>query len=240
LVFTDESTADLVGSGYSFRTDANIVTISHTAKQEGLHIQWRAYMLKDLQFETEIAADLDRPECWAFRRVFVPFVCKYPWGAISTAIIGCLLNSIELTVPRIEGVLRFWEPLDTLKYVDLHERPISLAQLMIDCFEGNIAMWVDQPTGNVRADLQAACDQMRNAPEEEIRSRLIKRLRAQVDIKKELQHREWLKSPGIIEAGLEAERQLGQHWYDNLTGGQTSELGRFLRDLDKNHSTPMP
>jgi hypothetical protein len=190
-------------------------------------------MLYMLEAEAERAAKLNRAECFPFRSVFIPFVCRTGWGAISAAALGCLHNSIELTVPRIEGVLRFWEALDTLKYIVLHQRPISLAEMMVYYFEGHVAMWVDQPTGNMRTDLQTAIEQMRHASAEEIHRRLVKRLREMVDTEKRLEHQEWLKSPGVIEAALEAERQIGQDWYDNLTGGQMSEHGGFLFHLDK-------
>ncbi len=96
-------------------------------------------------------------------------------------------------------------------------------------------MWVDQPTGNIRTDLQTAIDHMRHASEEEIHRRLIKRLREYVDIDKDLKNREWLKSPGVIAMGLEAERQLGQEEYDDLTGGKMSAHGGFLVLLERNH-----
>ncbi|HRI68491.1 MAG TPA: hypothetical protein PK156_29885 [Polyangium sp.] len=238
VVFTGEHMAHMVAQGYSFSfsPQVNIVTIAANPRQEGRHIQWRPYLLKDLQHETEWVPKLDNAECFAFRSVFVPFVCRSAWGAIGAAVIPCLLNSIELTVPRIEGVLRFWEALDTLKYIDSDEHPMSLSDLINYYFCGQIAMWADQPTGNIRTDLQTAIDLMRNASADEIHARLIKRLRDYVDIKKGLQMREWLKSPGVIEAGLEAERQLGQDLYDNLTSGANSELGSFLMLLVRDHA----
>ncbi|MBK9266639.1 MAG: hypothetical protein IPM54_43490 [Polyangiaceae bacterium] len=235
VVFTDENTANWVGGGYSMNAGANIVTISANPKQQGLHIQWRAYLLETLQFETNWAAKLSREESFPFRRAFVPHVCRYPWGAISAAIITCLLNSIELTVPRIEGVLRFWEALDTLKYITFEERPIALAELMAYYFQGHIAMWVDEPTGNVRTDLQTAIDQMRRASEDEIHMRLLARLREYADTRKGLQHRAWLKSPGLIEAEVEARRRKGQEFYDNLTSGDRGELGSLLAILERDH-----
>jgi len=235
IVFTAESTSNWVGEGYSMNAANTVVTINTNPKATGIHIQWRAYILYTLQHEAENVAKLSRAECFRFRSVFVPFVCRYPWGAISATAIDWLLNSIELTVPRIAGVLRDWDALDTLKYIDSDERPISLAKFMTDSFRGTVAMWVDQPTGNIRTDLQTAIDQMRHASADEIHARLIKRLRDYVDIDKDLKNREWLKSPGVIEAGLEAERQNGQEWYDDLTGGLAHEHGRFTRLLERNH-----
>jgi hypothetical protein len=236
IVFTDETLANFVGAGYSFSADRRGVVISANPEQKGLHIQWRAYMLEKLQFEAERATDLNRAECFPFRSAFVPLVCRYAWGAIAAATCYALLNSIERTVPRIEGVLRHWEALDTLRYIDFDQRPISLAELMVYYFKGHIAMWVDDVTGNVKADLQTAIDQMRDASEEEIRVRLVHRLRQLVDNDEEkLEHRDWLKSPGVMEAALEAKRQIGQDLYDDLTSGQLTAQRSFLHHLDKKY-----
>ena len=236
VVFTDESTAHWVAGGYSFGPTPNIVTIGANPKEQGLHIQWRAYLLKDLHHEAGWAPGIPHEERFTFRRAFTKFVCRSPWGAISAAAISHLFNSIELTVPRIEGVLRHWEALDTLRYIDCDERPISLAKFMTENFEGAVAMWVDQPTGNIRTNLQTAIDQMRHASANEIHTRLLERLREYIDIEKSLKNREWLKSPGVIEARLETNRQFGQDQYDKLTTGANWEIGSFLALLERDHA----
>ena len=216
----------------------NIVTISANPKEEGLHLQWRAYMLDNLQCEAEWISRLGRDECVAFRRAYVPFVCRSPWGAISAATIR-VLSSIELTVPRIEAVLRYWEALDTLSYVDFDERPISLAKFMTDHFRGNVAMWVDQPTGDIRTDLATAIAEMRQASDDEVYRRLLKRLREYVDTDKDLKHPEWLKSPGVIEAELERRKNAHYEWYDCLTSGHHGEHGSLLSGLDRDYVPPV-
>ena len=234
VLFVDESTSNWVGGGYS-TTASNAVLISANPKAEGLNIQWRGYLFWYLQLEIELTAKLSREACFAFRREFAQSVTRSAWGAISAAAIHCLLNSIECTVPRIEGVLRHWEALDTLKYIDFDERPISLTQFMTYQFHGNVAMWVDHPTRELRTDLATAVAHMRTASPEEIHARLVKRLRDLVEIKKELKHPEWLKSPGVIEARLQVHRHEGQEFYDDLTSGYWPEHGKFLKWLEMDY-----
>ena len=238
VVFMDESTSHWVGGGYSM-ISPKVVTISANPKAEGLNIQWRAYLLDELMLEGPSALRLPHEERSAFRCAFVQSVSRSAWGSISAAAISCLLNSIECTVPRIEGVLRHWEVLDTLKYVGFDERPISLTQFMTYHFHGNVAMWVDQPTGELRTDLATAIAQMREVSPEEVHARLVKRLRDLVDIDKELKHPEWLKSPGVIEARLQALRNEGQEFYDDLTIGYWREHGQFLSGLARDHDSSM-
>lgn len=208
---------------------------SANPKAEGLNIQWRGYLFWYLQLEIELTAKLSREACFAFRRAFVKSVTRSAWGAISAAAINHLLNSVELTVPRIEGVLRHWDALDTLRYIDFGERPISLTQFMTYHFHGNVAMWVDQPTGELRTDLATAITQMRKASDEEVYQRLVKRLREYVDIRNNFKHPEWLKSPGVIEARLQVHRHEGQEFYDDLTSGYWPEHGKFLAWLDQDY-----
>jgi len=236
VVFVDESTSHWVGGGYSMMAP-NVVNISANPKAEGLNIQWRVYLLNDLRMEIEWAPTLSRDGRFAFRRTFVQAVTRSAWGAISAAAINHLLNSVELTVPRIEGVLRHWDALDTLRYIDFNERPISLTQFMIYQFHGNVAMWVDHPTGELRTDLATAITQMRKASDEEVYQRLVKRLREYVDIRNDFKHPEWLKSPGVIEARLQAQRNEGQEFYDDLTSGYWPEHGKFLAWLDQDYDS---
>ncbi len=233
VVFIDEGYSNWVGGGYSMIAP-NVVNVSANPKGEGLNIQWRAYLLRDLLYEAELIPKLRHEACLAFRHAVVTRFWRFPWAAISATSIG-VLSSIEFTTPRIEGVLQHWDALDTLRYIDFGERPISLTTFMTHNFDGNVAMWVDQPTGNIRIDLATAIAQMRKASDEEVYRRVVKRLGNLADIDKDLKHPEWLKSPGVIEAGIRAYRNNGQEWYDNLTSGAMHELGRFLVLLEQNY-----
>jgi hypothetical protein len=235
VVFTDRNSADLVRLGYTFIPNTNRVLIDgETAKTQELHLQWRVYLVNDMRYERKMA-DLSDEKQWAFERAFNAFVCKYPWGAISMAASPSFFSDIAIVVPRIEGVLRFWEALDTLRYLGLHNHAICLTEHVLFYFNGEIAMWVDRPTGDVRTDLQKAMEQMRQASADEIYTRLVNRLRQCADTENSVKHRDWLKSPGVIEMGLEKERTYGQQHYDNLTAGDDSKLGGFLVLLERNY-----
>ncbi len=234
IMFIDETTAHWVASGFSF-TGPNMVTINKDAGQDGLRLQWRPYLLHDLEFEIEWhpILKLSKEQCFAFRRRFIPFVCQYAWGAISAATLGCLHNSFELAIPRIEAVLRFWEPLDTLKYADVRARPVSLAEFMKENFEDIVVMWVDQPTGNIRLDLPIAIKRMQTASADKIHERLLERLHEHVEVQTGLAHRDWLKSDGVIESGLETYMKTYPDYYRDMAAGNTGEFASFLVTLER-------
>ncbi|MBK9266110.1 MAG: hypothetical protein IPM54_40780 [Polyangiaceae bacterium] len=85
-------------------------------------------------------------------------LCRYPWGVLSVVMKHLLFNTIPVVTRRVEALLSFWDQLDTLRYIDVWLKPMSLTDLMALRFRGEVAMWVDQPTGNIRTDLQRAID----------------------------------------------------------------------------------
>jgi hypothetical protein len=242
VVFMDNTASDLAGLGFNIVPNTNIVLVdSEAAKRERHHVQWRAYLLHELHLEALpnfadcTSAELRQEKTGACGRAINSFMCKYPWGAISAATGNTFFSDIEAILPRMGGVLQHWEGLDTLKYRGSQERALCLAERVAYCFRGEIAMWVDQPTGNVRTDLQTAMQQMHQASADEIHKRLLRRLRKLIDVERNLKHRDWLRSPGILERGLENERKGDQQDYNNLTSGQEGKLGGFLHMLERNY-----
>jgi hypothetical protein len=235
IAFTDESTSHFLGGGYSFMDLTTVSINPDDARQQGLHIQWRWYMLDNLRSEALWILRHDYEAYEAFPRAFETFACRYPSGALVVAITHALYNTIEAVSRRVEAVLGFWDLLDTVKYIDVFKRHPTLSEVMALHFEGHVAMWVDQPSGNIRTDLRTAIDQMRRASDDEIRVRLIKRLRELADTERDLKHRAWLKSPGVIEAGLVADENQERALYENLTTGHNGILGGFLYHLEKNY-----
>ncbi len=242
VVFMDNTVSDLVGLGYNILPNTNIVLVDgEAARREGHHLQWRLYLLHELHlealpsFSASISEELHHERSWACGRAINSFMCRHPWGAISAATGHTFFSDIQAILPRMGGVLQFWEGLDTLKYLGTQERALCLAERVAYCFRGELAMWVDHPTGNVRTDLQTAMQHMHQASADEIHWRLLRRLRELVDSEKKLKQRDWLRSPGIIERALENERKGDQQDYDNLTSGQASRLRGFLVVFERNY-----
>ncbi len=75
---------------------------------------------------------------------------------------------------RIEALLSFWEPLDTIRYVDFNLRPVSLPDFVMGLYRGTVVMWVDKPTGDVKDDLRTAIINMPKASEDEVHGRILR------------------------------------------------------------------
>jgi hypothetical protein len=153
-----------------------------------------------------------------FHAKFEALAFRYPWVAL-TVVVEPWDFSIPLVMQRLDAVLSFWEPLDTLRYLDIHFRKLSLGELMLFFYEGTIRLWVDTPRGTVPEMLHAAIQQMRNASEEEVYARIMRRLHEIIDTDPKVQRREWLRSPGFLEAKLAQVREKNPDWYENMTVG---------------------
>ena len=195
--------------------------------------RWYFYLVDSLLCEMLDAFKYEYSERSAIDADFEAFMCRYPWGALSLAINRPLYNTIAAVSQRLEGVLSWWEKLDTVRYVNISSSFGTLTHLMGFHGEGPIAMWVDAPTGDVRMDIRAAIDTMRRASADEIHARILRRLHALAPIEQELPHREWIMSPGVIARELEHLRGADRIWYDNVTAGDCGSHGHLLHRLSR-------
>jgi hypothetical protein len=158
------------------------------------------------------------------------FVQRYAWGALVIAMTQPLDNPIPVAIRRIEALLSFWEPLDTIRYVDVDFYPVSLTDFVMRDYREMVVMWVDRPTGDLRVDLRTVIDNMPKASEDEIRSRALRSARWVIETWPYLKHRQWLKTPGLLERELERLRLEESDVYAKLA---TLGGGLLARKLDR-------
>ncbi|HRI70056.1 MAG TPA: hypothetical protein PK156_37760 [Polyangium sp.] len=193
--------------------------------------RWYFYLIDALESETAINVKVPYENRHIYDSACEGFLCRYPWGALSLAINQPLYNTIPVVSQRAEAILLFWEILDTVRYVNISSSFGNLTNLMAFYFGGHIGMWVDAPTGDVRTDLRAAIDTMRRASDDEIYTRVLQRLRHTAKTRPDLQHREWVTSPGVIEAKLEEWRTKFPKDYGDLTAGDMGSHSGFVGRL---------
>jgi len=232
IVFMNDMAVEMMWSSDSTADDPEWAKV---ASRLGHKVpRWHLYTLQELWLETSSVLNLN-DEHTIFKTAFEAFIAKFPWGTVTLSMMRLLFNTIPVVSRRVEALLSFWEQLDTLRYMDHRLRPVSLSDLMAYEYQGEITMWVDQPTGNIRADLRTAIDGMRRASEDEIRARLMRRLHELADTLPRLNHRDWLKTPGVMERELELHASDGREWIDDLTAGSFGSVGGFVACLDKKY-----
>lgn len=198
----------------------------------GRHVpRWHLHHL--IHFWAEIPLVDDRRETYlAMFNVYETFVQRHPWGALVIAMTRPLDNPIPVVTRRFEALLSFWEPLDTIRYVAHDLRPVSLTDFVMGLYRGTLVMWVDKPTGDVKADLRTAITNMPKASEDEIHGRILRSAHWFVETWPHLKHRQWLKSPGLLERELERVRREDPERYADLAAfdggglcGQLDQVG---------------
>ena len=169
------------------------------------------------------------------KAAYEALACRYPWGVLNALIEHRLYNTIPTVSRRLEALLSFWDKLDSVGYFDDVRRITTLTGLITFHCLGPVTMWVDTPTGDIRKDLATAIEQMRRASADETHARMIQNLRRLSKVEMHLKHREWVGSPGLIEASLEELQKAYPFGYDNLTGGDSHAQGSFLLQLAKKY-----
>lgn len=195
--------------------------------------RWHFYLIDFLQGQSRPGPfwGADRNEIKRYNKFFEAHVSRYAWGALNYVTTHPFSDSIDTLSRRIEGVLSFWEPLNTLKYAHYSIKRRSLQTLLDQNFSGHIAMWLDAPTGDARQDLRMVVDKMRRASPDETYFRLVPRLYEVAKTAQLLLKREWLLSPGVIEAAVMNTREKNQAHYTDIATGDHESHQRYLSNL---------
>lgn len=194
--------------------------------------QWRSYFVSRLC--DAVLAKLGWNEHVTVAQEFETHVLQTPWGALDAAVTRAAPFSVGSVTRRIDSLLRFWEPLDTLRYVGpMGAAPVPLAELAGFCYAGPLGMWRDRPPGEVRQDLRAAVDAMNAAGPGERQDRLVRVLAGLAGAEERLREEPRLTDPGWLR---EQVRQLPDAERDELYPGQESRLLRVLYDLARKHN----
>jgi hypothetical protein len=229
IVFWNRSALDLMKWGGSTEKDPEWEKVCLRA---GRHVpRWHLHHLTSFRSEIPKPEGDDYLSIRArFREDYEAFVCSYPWGAIAFAIEQPYSNPIPVAMRRIDALLSFWEPLDTIRYVSYDLYPVSLTHLVRRAYRTLLAMWVDQPTVNVTTDLRSAIINMANASEDEIHARILRSAHWVIENWRDVKQPEWLKSPGRLENELERIRLQDPEEYAELGG---SGGARLVGNLDR-------
>ncbi len=217
VIWTDDGAAQMLMLG------------SHERRKDP---NWHFYLLD------YVASEASPGDCTndSFYLAYDAFACRYPWGALSLIIHRRLNLSIACVSQQLEAVLSFWEQLDSVRYIDRYLKEVDLVELLTFYTYDIMLTWADAPVGrSARQVLRETMERMRNASEDEIHARLMGRLHHVADTDPNLKHREWLKSPGLIETELAHIQATNSEWYENLRTGINGVHSGLLSRLEEKY-----
>lgn len=188
----------------------------------------RIYVVPELL--NAVQAALGWADAEAVRAAFEAAVRDRCWGALALAVTNRRPPSVAGLRTRVDALLGCWDALDQLRYVDFHPDPITLAALVQRRFEGLLTMWLPQPAGDTRRDLQAALDALAAADAEARVSRAVARLAQLAAASKRIRSKDALTDPGTLRREF---ARLGPQEREAIEAGSTGDALTLLIGTDR-------
>ena len=144
------------------------------------------------------------------------------WGALYFAISQTAPRSASRMALRLRALLRFWEPLQSARYVfSAPGEALDLEELMMTARQWVMDAWAPVGEGSVHARLELASERMAHATKEESLEAILRQLPHALASAQGLKHRDMLADPAFWRARLET---LPPRAFERISGACTSDL----------------
>ncbi|WP_224250239.1 hypothetical protein [Hyalangium gracile] len=194
---------------------------------------WRLYMMSSVMSGLYEAADWQN--VFQVRDAYEAFCRDTPWGALYFAISPTGPASAERTALRLRAALRFWEPLQSARYLFTSpQRALSLEDLMMAACGWAVEAWCPTGDGSVRERLALAAERMARASRDDSVEAILRQLPRALAQESGLRHREVLADPAFQRQQLAA---LDGEAFAHVSAAWTAPLIRQLHLWDRQLET---
>ena len=181
---------------------------------------WRLYMMSKVKRGMWEA--LDWPNAFEVDDLYEAFCRETAWGALYCAIGRTAPMSAERVALRLQSVLRFWEPLQSVRYLfSSPNATLTLEELMGACCDWAMDAWCPVAEAPVRARLETAADRMRRATREESLEAMLRQMPQVLTFARGLKHQDVVADPSFQRQRLST---LDPRAFERVSGACTSEL----------------
>ncbi|HEX5751912.1 MAG TPA: hypothetical protein VFZ09_37170 [Archangium sp.] len=197
------------------------VVVAH----EGVDFQrerpaWRLYLLSNLK--QGLWEALDWPGTYEVDDLYEATCRETAWGALYFAMGRTAPMSAERVALRLQAVLRFWEPLQSVRY--LFSSPtaaLTLEEVMRASCDWAMDAWCPEGDSSVRACLDAAAERMGRASREDSLEAILRQMPRVLTFARGLKHQEVVADPSFQRQRFSL---LDPHAFERVSGACTSEL----------------
>lgn len=190
---------------------------------------WRLHMVSSVLEGVYEAFDWQTPI--TVRDAYEAFCRETPWGALYFAISPTAPISAERTANRLLAVLRFWEPLQSARYLfKTLGTVLSLEELMMSSNDWAVDAWCPQSEGSVRVRLELAAERLAKATREDSIEAILRQIPRALTSARGLKHLDVLADPGFLRERFAA---LEPRAFARVSGACTSELLGQLHAWDR-------
>ncbi|HEX8704856.1 MAG TPA: hypothetical protein VF815_38845 [Myxococcaceae bacterium] len=189
---------------------------------------WRLYMVTDVMDGLCDALDWENvyPVCDAYEAA----ARQAAWGALYFVFARIAPKGAEKTALRLEAMLRFWEPLQSVRYLFTSPNvPISLEQLLEASINWAMDAWCPESSASVRERLETAAARMARATKEDCLEAIFRQMPRAFASADGLKHRPLLMDPGFLRERLAT---LTPELFERISGACTADLMAQLYDWD--------
>jgi hypothetical protein len=164
------------------------------------------------------------------RDAYEAFFRETAWGALYFAVSPTAPQSAERTAQRLQAVLRFWHPLQSVRYLfKALGKTLTLEELMSTACDWAIDAWSPEGVASVRERLEIAVQRMRQATKEDSIEAVLRQMPRALAFAQGLKHSEVLTDPAALRQHLLA---LDPDSFARVSGACTSALLECLYDWD--------
>lgn len=189
---------------------------------------WRLYLLSRVM--TGLYEATDFQNTLQVRDAYEAFCRESAWGALYFAITHPSPVSAEHTALRLQALLRFWEPLQSARYLFTSpSTALTLEDLISDACSWTMEAWCPGEEGAVHDRLELAAERLARATRDDSIEAVLRQLPRALATASGLKHRELLSEPAFQRRRLAT---LSVEAFARISGACTGYLIELLYDWD--------
>lgn len=190
---------------------------------------WRLYMVSNVR--SGLWEALDYPSGYEVDDLFEAFCRETAWGALYFMCSHSAPQSAERMALRLQALLRFWEPLQSVRY--LFRTPtdaLSLDELMTAACAWAMDAWCPVGDASVRSRLAVAAERMARATREDSIAAILREMPRALSYARGLKHRDVVGDPVLQRQRIDS---LTPKAFERVSGACTSEVLGLLYAWDR-------
>ncbi|HLM45946.1 MAG TPA: hypothetical protein VK458_18900 [Myxococcaceae bacterium] len=189
---------------------------------------WRLYMV--LNVKSSLYEAMEGRSSIIARDAYEASFGETAWGALFFAISPSRPASAERTARRLEAVLRFWEPLQSVRYLfETLGVAQTLEEVMVASCAWAMAAWCPEGAGSVRERLGMAAERMARATREDCLEAIFREMPRALSFARDLKHRQVLADPIYQRERIAT---LDSRSFERVSAACTSDLLEKLYEWD--------
>ncbi len=189
---------------------------------------WRLYMLTE--FRNGVRDALEWKNTSEANDAYESAARETAWGALYFALARIAPKSAEKMALRLQAMLRFWEPLESVRYLFTSPNmPITLEKLLEAAINWAMDAWSRENEAPVRERLEMAATRMARATKEECIEAILRQMPRAFASADGLKHQTVLMEPAFLRERLTS---LEPKLFERVSGACTGDLMAQLYDWD--------